>query len=87
MGSEIERGGRMTRPCFNYNDSNGIESIKMQMLESVRNVLEDVRTELKLLNQKQMLQCDVRRDVREMRIALQKLAKGKRLRAPRKTRA
>jgi hypothetical protein len=59
----------------------------MQMLESVRNVLEDVRSELRLLNQKQMLQCDVRRDVREMRIALQKLAKGKRLRTPRKARA
>jgi hypothetical protein len=53
------------RRCSRYGRVGaGIQHDTLEMLESVRNVLEDIRQELRNLNNKQMLQCDVRRDIR-----------------------
>jgi hypothetical protein len=64
------------RPAYEYESESGIEVCKLLMAESLRNVSEDIRQQLQFLNNKQMLQCDVRGDIRKMRIALEKIAKN-----------
>jgi hypothetical protein len=41
----------------------------------IAQLTEDIRNNLEELNKKQMLQCDVRDDVRRMRVALEKIAR------------
>lgn len=81
MSSEITRGGKNVRPSFNFFDHAvdfPINDCIAQLLESTRNVLEDIRFELRRLNDKQMLQRDVRADIKKGRLALQRIARRKR---------
>jgi hypothetical protein len=53
MGSEIVRAGKSHRPSWNYASATterGLAHDSLEMMESVRNVLEDIRGELKSLN-------------------------------------
>lgn len=54
MGSEINRDGKQVRPSFishaPASKTWSHESVMSEMIESVRNVLEDVRHELKEIN-------------------------------------
>lgn len=57
------------RPEFNWPSDRSIEWCIGQLTEDIRNVLESIRD-------KQMLQCDVRGDIRKMRIALERIARN-----------
>ena len=51
MSSEIQRGNKMVRPAFIYDDEGRtIEKTQCELLESCRNVMEDVVSELRRLN-------------------------------------
>jgi len=68
MSGEITRGGKWVKPSFDHYDHKGhtpAEACTSQMLESIRNILADLKNS-------QMLQCDVRQDIREIRLALQR---------------
>lgn len=67
--SEIDIAGTFERPAFRHNKLYAYESCQTKLLESVRNVLEGIADS-------QMLQCDVRVDIRRMRIALEKIARN-----------
>ena len=89
MGSEITVGGKEIRPSFNHcgpseNGKFTNKSCNTQLTESLRNVCEDIRASLVELNQKQMLQCDLRVDIYCIRLALEKLA-AKKKRTPART--
>lgn len=52
MNSEVLRDGKKHRPSWNHNTKTGssYESCQLEMLESIRNVCEDLRAELQTLN-------------------------------------
>lgn len=51
MSSETERNGTARRPVWNYTGQNlPIDLSTLEMMESCRNVMEDVRSELRSLN-------------------------------------
>ncbi len=58
--SRINRGGKQERPNFVYNDSPSMQEIPLQLLESIRNTLEQIRDG-------QVLQCSVASDIRRIR--------------------
>lgn len=71
MSSQIERGGVSIRPSFNHYDYKGNtppEACTSQMLESCRNVLEQIA-------RSQMLECRVANDIRLMRKAVERIDK------------
>lgn len=61
------------RPGFTFHDTTtgtySAEQITSRIVEDMRNVLEQIRD-------KQMLQCDVRADIKRMRIALERIAQN-----------
>lgn len=62
--SNVEvKGKGWVRPYFVYAGDISYDDVKAQLLESIRNTLEQIRD-------KQMLQCDVRSDLRAMRKSL-----------------
>ena len=69
MQSEEGRGG-WERPTY-IHKRNTWEQATAALIEDIRNILEDAV-------KSQMLQCDVREDIRRIRIALEKLARPKR---------
>ena len=76
MPSTVQQFGKARRPEWNYTRGRkkpgewpGMDSIaNLEMLESVRNVLEDVRGS-------QMLQCDVAHAIKNMARATEELGK------------
>jgi len=78
MSGEVEKqGGRWVRPRFAYDDTLAYENCATQLLESIRNVLEDIKSS-------QMLQCDVRQDIREIRLAVQRKRRKPKAKAKRR---
>lgn len=57
MSSQVNRNGNMARPSWRHPSGNNVTNadLQLEMMESVRNVLEDVRTELQRINS--TLQC------------------------------
>jgi hypothetical protein len=80
MSGEIERDGKWVRPRFNHCTHGATtpqDAAAAQMLESIRNILEDIQ-------RSQMLQCDVRRDIWEIRLALQRKRREPKAKAKRR---
>jgi hypothetical protein len=80
MSTVIKEGKTGHRPSWNYQNNSGAnqQSQQLEMLESARNVLEQIRNS-------QMLQCDVAgairesaRELRRCRITLEKIARRRR---------
>ena len=68
MQTDKGRGG-WERPTY-IHQKNTWEQVIAALTEDIRNILEDAV-------KSQMLQCDVREDIRRIRIALEKLARPK----------
>jgi hypothetical protein len=49
MSSEVKRKGKFLRPAWNHQDDTW-DDLQLEMQESIRNVLEDIRGELQQLN-------------------------------------
>lgn len=85
MSSEILIGGEYKRPHWNHTRIRGIDKFpghpnaELEMLESIRNVLEDIQ-------RAQTLQCDVAHAIKDMAKTLRRIdrrfAKVKELKLP-----
>ena len=70
--SQTDRNGKYERPTWRHTSTRGripfmeVSFASLEMLESCRNVLEQIADS-------QMLQCSVAGDIRKMRIALEKI--------------
>ena len=64
--SQTDRNGKYERPTWRYTPPTEVSFASLEMLESCRNVLEQIADS-------QMLQCSVAGDIRKMRIALEKI--------------
>ena len=63
--SQTDRNGKYERPTWRHTPTE-VSFASLEMLESCRNVLEQIADS-------QMLQCSVAGDIRKMRIALEKI--------------
>lgn len=51
MSSNVTRGGKAIRPTWDHRDSRRtLDAVQLEMLESLRNVCEDISAELQQLN-------------------------------------
>jgi hypothetical protein len=69
VSSNIERGGKNIRPNFNHREVEGgygFDACTAQLMESARNVLEDIA-------KSQMLACDVAHAIKDMAKTLRRI--------------